>query len=112
DHACRDAGAYFLDWLHARRPALPAVLHLSRVVLLQHAGPGHRRNAAAAVHLLGTRRPVLLSANRILVREEKREQRGHQGVHHQSRWRFWIPHRLWDSLLSPRQRDAAEDVDA
>ena len=85
DHRRGDARACLFHRLHARRQAIPTILHLPGPVLLFDARPGHRRDDAPAFHLLGTGRPLLVSADRILVREEDCVERGHQSIHHQPR---------------------------
>ena len=42
--------------------------------------------------------------------KKTRQQRGDQSVHHQPRRRFRVSDRVWNSVLSPGQRDAAAHV--
>src|SRR5712671_6878916 len=46
---------------------IPALLHLLESLFLLHARAGARGHAPSALHLLGTGRPLLLSADRLLV---------------------------------------------
>ena len=80
----RHADPRLFDRLHGARqlPAL-SVLRLPVAVHLLDADAGDGRQPAAAVLRLGRRRPLLLSADRLLVRSPRRQRRRDQGVHRQ-----------------------------
>jgi hypothetical protein len=73
-------------------PVLP-LLSVSVAVLLQHAGPRHRRQHRDGVRLLGAGRHLLLLPDRLLHRAAKRVDRGQQGVHRQPHRRLRHDHR-------------------
>ena len=77
------ADPHLLDGLHARRPAVSAVLHVSVAVLLLDARPGRLVERLHDLHLLGAGRRLLVPADRLLVRGEGQLRRGQQGVHRQ-----------------------------
>ena len=79
-----------LDRLHGRGPLAPALLRLFVGLHLRHADAGDGRQPGAAVLRLGGRRPLLLPADRLLVREARGERGGHQGVRRQPRRRLRV----------------------
>ena len=80
----RHADPCLFDRLHgARRVPALSLLRLSVAVHLLHADAGDGGQPAAAVLRLGRRRPLLLPADRLLVRSPRRQCRRDQGVHRQ-----------------------------
>ena len=71
-HRHRRADPPVLDRLHGGGQELPALLHLPEPVHLLHAAARDGQQPAAAVRRLGRRRPLLLSADRLLLREASR----------------------------------------
>ncbi len=63
---------HLLPWVHARRPGLSPLLHLSEPLRLLHAHPGLRQQFPAHVRGLGRGGALLLLPDRLLVREEIR----------------------------------------
>ena len=106
----------------ARRPVDPALHGLSQPVHLLHADAGDGRQPRAAVLRLGGRRPLLLPADRLLVRPAGGQCRGDQGLRRQPHRRlrlrarhlraFWmLSARSTSTTSSPRRRSmAADDV--
>ena len=82
-HVHRDPDPHLLDGVHARRPALSAVLHVPVALLLLDARPGGVGQRLHDLHLLGARRRLLLPPDRLLVRGQEERRRGQQGVHRQ-----------------------------
>ena len=82
------SGARLFDRLHAPRSEHPALLRLSEPLHLRHADAGDGGQLPAAVLRLGGRRPVLLSADRLLVRPAVGQCRRDQGVPRQPRRRY------------------------
>ena len=80
----RHADPRLFDRLHGAR-CLPAIslLRLPLAVHLLHADAGNGGQPAATVLRLGRRRPLLLPADRLLVRPSGRQRRRDQGVHRQ-----------------------------
>ena len=80
----RHADPRLFDRLHGARrlPAL-SLLRLPVAVHLLDADAGDGGQPAAALLRLGRRGPLLLSADRLLVRSPRRERRRDQGVHRQ-----------------------------
>ncbi len=76
------AGGDLRQRLHARRSRLLAVLHLHRAVRVFDDDAGLGQQLRAAVRVLGSGRPVQLSADRLLVRKARRPRRP-------ARRRFW-----------------------
>ena len=103
-HGDRLPDPRLLDRLHARRAARRrgALLRLPEPVLLLHAHAGAGRQLPGHVRRLGGRRPLLVPAHRLLVREEERLGCGQEGVHHQPRRRLGIPARRLPDLLHVR----------
>ena len=100
-HRHRHADSRLLDGVHGRRAARRrrAVLLLSEPVLLLHAHARPGKQLPGDVRGLGGRRPLLVPADRLLVREEERGRRRQEGVHHQPRRRLGLrPRRLPDLL--------------
>ena len=73
-HRHRHADPHLLDRVHGRRAARRrrALLLLSEPVLLLHAHARAGQQLPGDVRGLGRRRPLLVSADRLLVREEER----------------------------------------
>ncbi len=78
----RPAHLHLQPRLHGARRELHAVLLLPVAVRRRDARAGHRQQPAAAVHLLGNRRPDLLPADRLLVSQTQRGGGGQEGLHH------------------------------
>ena len=90
--------------LEARRELHAALLRLSLVLHLRHAGAGHRRQPPAAVLRLGGRRRRLLPADRLLLPQGQRQRRRDQGVHRQPGRRLRLPDGHLRPLRAGRQR--------
>ena len=100
-HRHRHADPRLLDRLHGRRAARRrrALLLLPEPVLLLHAHARPGKQLPGDVRGLGRRRPLLVPADRLLVREEERGGRRQEGVHHQPHRRLGLrPRRLPDLL--------------
>ena len=100
-HRHRHADPRLLDGVHGRRAARRrrAVLLLPEPVLLLHAHARPGKQLPGDVRGLGRRGPLLVPADRLLVREEERVGRRQEGVHHQPRRRLGLrPRRLPDLL--------------
>ena len=85
------AGAYLHHRLHGRRSGLPALLQLYLAVHLLHADAGDEQQFPAAVLRLGSGRPGLVPADRILVQASQRDFRQPQGIPGQPGRRFRFP---------------------
>ena len=81
-------GPCLFDRLHGARSVDPALHGLSQPVHLLHADAGDGRQFRADVLRLGRRRPLLLSADRLLVRPALGQRRGDQGLRRQPGRRF------------------------
>ena len=92
---------YSLGYMHDD-PRRRALLRLPEPVHRLDADPGAGRLAADAVHRLGGRRPLLLPADRLLVRRRGQRRRRPQGVHRQPHRRRRLPGRHVPALLEPR----------
>ena len=103
-HRHRHADPRLLDGLHGRRAARRrgALLLLSEPVLLLHAHARPGKQLPGDVRGLGRRRPLLVPADRLLVREEERIGRGQEGVHHQPGRRLGLRPRRVPHLLHVR----------
>ena len=66
-HLRRPADLHLQHRLHGARRELHPLLLLPRALRRSHARRRHRQQPAAALHVLGDRRPHLLSAHRLLV---------------------------------------------
>ena len=82
------ARARLFHRLHARGRQPPALLRLPQRLHLRHADAGDVRQPRADVLRLGGRRPLLLSADRLLVHQAGGQRGGHQGVRRQPRRRL------------------------
>ena len=91
-HRHRDADSRLLDGVHRRRAARRrrAVLLLPEPLLLLHAHARPGEQLPGDVRGLGGRGPLLVSAHRLLVREEERVGRGEEGLHHQPHRRLGL----------------------
>jgi len=67
--------------LHARRRELHPLLLLPCAVRRRHARRCHRQQPAPPLHVLGDRRPNLLPAHRLLVRQARGRGRREKGLH-------------------------------
>ena len=103
----RHADPHLLDGLHARRPALPAVLRVPVAVLLLDARPGGVGQRLHDLHVLGAGRRLLVPPDRLLVRGEEERRRGEQGVHRQPRRRRRDARRPGPALDQPRARSTS-----
>ena len=86
----------------ARRPVDAALLRLSLPVHLLHADAGDGRQLPAAVLRLGRGGPLLLPADRLLVRPAVGQCRRDQGLHRQPRRRFRLRARHHGRVLRVR----------
>ena len=84
-HRHRLADPHLLDGVHARRArfGVRALLLVPESVRRVHARARPRLELPRDVRRLGGRRPLLVSADRLLVREEVRLRRRQEGVHRQ-----------------------------
>ena len=91
-HRDRHAHPRLLDGLHVRRAAwwLRALLLLPEPLLLLHADARPGKQLPGDVRRLGGRRPLLVSVDRLLVREEERRGCGEEGVRHQPHRRLGL----------------------
>ena len=80
-HRHRLADSYLRDRIHGARRGLLSLLRLPEPVHVFHAEPGAGGELSDSVRRLGRRRPVQLSADRVLLRKEERDHRRQQGVH-------------------------------
>ena len=103
-HADLAARAHLQHRLRRRRPALHPLLRLPVAVHRLDARADHEREHAAAPHLLGAGRPLLVRAHRPLVGGEAQLRRRPQGLHHQPRRRR-RPHLRRDHPVLRRRPD-------
>ena len=91
--------------VHARgdRPRVRAVLLVPEPVLLLHADAGARLERPGDVRRLGGRRPLLVPADRLLLREAVGLRRGEEGVHRQPRRRLRVHPRRAAAWWSTRR---------
>ena len=89
-HRRRHADPPVLDRLHARRPALLAVLRVPEPVRGVDARARARLELPAHVPGLGGRRALLLPADLVLVRAQLGRGRGQEGVRHEPRRRLRV----------------------
>ena len=82
--------------LHGARPVVPALLPLPEPVHVRDAHAGARGQLPAHVRGLGGRRPVLVPADRLLVRAAVGRRGGEEGVHRQPHRRLRLPARRAD----------------
>ena len=84
-HRRRVPDPRLLDRLHARgvEGRLRAVLRVPEPLRLLHADARARRQLPRDVRRVGGRRPLLVPADRVLLREEERVGRRQEGVHRQ-----------------------------
>ena len=89
--------------LHARgdRPRVRALLLVPEPVRLLHAAAGARLERPGDVRRLGGRGPLLVPADRLLLREEVGLRRGEEGVRRQPRRRLRVHPRLAAAWSSP-----------
>ncbi len=99
------ARARVLDRVHARRPALHALLRRAEPVHRVDAAAGRRRQHAPAPRGLGAGRPVLVHADRALVGGEAQLRRRAQGVPHDPHRRHRPAGRCGHDVLDGRPRD-------
>src|SRR5262249_1696355 len=95
------------DRLHGRRQTVSAVFHVPELVLFFDARAGDRRDDFAAIYLLGAGGALLIPPDRVLVWKKKRLECVHQRLTCQSLWPFFVSDRVWNSVLSLRERDVA-----
>ena len=94
---------YSTAYMHDEpRGGVARYFSLPEPVLLLHADAGAGRQLPGHVRRLGGRRPLLVPADRLLVREEERVGRGQEGVHHQPGRRLGLPARRLPDLLHVR----------
>ena len=91
----RAAHLHLLHRLHGPRRKLHPLLLLPLALCRSHAGRRHLQQHPAPVHELGTGRPHLLPAHRILVSQALRRRSRQEGIPHNAHRRH---------LLSPRNR--------
>ena len=72
-----------LDRVHGPRPRLRALHVVPEPLHVRDAHPRARRQLPRALRGLGGRRPLLVPAHRVLVREAERLRRGQEGLHRQ-----------------------------
>ena len=89
-HRHRLSDSHLLHRLHGARRRLLPLLRLPESVHVLHAQPGAGGELSDPVRGLGRRRSVQLSADRLLFREEERDDRRQQGVHCEPHRRLWI----------------------
>ena len=91
-HRHRLADPHLLDGLHARRDRqrVRAVLLVPEPVCRVHAGAGARRELPGDVRRVGGRRPLLVSADRLLVPEAVGDRRRQEGVRRQPHRRLRV----------------------
>ena len=108
-HRHRHADPRLLDRLHGRRAARRrrALLLLPEPVLLLHAHARPGQQLPGDVRRLGRRRPLLVPADRLLVREEERGGRRQEGVHHQPHRRLGLRPRHVPDLLRRSARSTS-----
>ncbi len=84
------ADLHLLHRLHGARRELHALLLLPLAVCGSDAGRGDREQPAAAVHVLGTGRPDVVSADRVLVSEAVGRGGGEESISHHARGRYLL----------------------
>ena len=86
--------------VHARRRALPSLLHRPEPVRRLDAHPGSGRQLRHVVRGLGAGGPVLLPPDRVLVRAPQRLRRRQEGLRRQPDRRLRLPDRIDAGLHS------------
>ena len=98
--------------LYGRRRGQAALLRLSVVLHLRHAGLGDSRRLHAVVLRLGGCGPRQLSPDRLLASQGHRQRRGDQGLCGQPDWRRRFRAWHYDRLLGVRDHPLCRDIPA